>query len=108
MGIEGRTVNCDAITIAGVRLSRDDFGEGRLGEKAWALIKGKVHCGSVVGGKKCRKLATGTTDFDVLGDAEIVPHCSHTCHQNIMHVVEKDLAREGRTTVFGRNGFGRG
>lgn len=88
-------------------MQRKEFGSGRLGEKAWQLVSFGVPCEAIIGGHQCGIPAIGTTDYDVLGDAEITPHCSEEHHRLIMEGVNHDLSAQGRSTVFGRNGFGR-
>jgi len=88
---------------------REDFGNGRFGEHCFNLIMSGIACEAIVGpdGQRCKKQATGTTDFDVLGDPTILGHCSEAHHQAIMSAVRNELEHSGRSTVFGRNGFGR-
>lgn len=88
---------------------REDFGPGKLGDHCFSLIQQGITCEAITGpdGKRCEKPAIGTTEFDVLGDPTIVGHCSEEHHQAITLVVENELALSGRSTVVGRNGFGR-
>jgi hypothetical protein len=88
---------------------RENFGPGQLGEYCFSLIQQGVTCETIVGpnGQRCGKRAKGTTDFDVLGEATILVHCSEEHHQLIINAVQIELTTAGRSTVFGRNGFGR-
>ena len=90
-------------------IHREDFGPGELGDHCFFLIEHGITCEAIVGldGERCGEPATGTTDFDVLGDPTILGHCNEEHHWAIKIRVEKELALSGRNTVVGRNGFGR-
>jgi hypothetical protein len=90
-------------------IKREDFGQGELGDHCFFLIEHGITCEAIVGldGERCGEPATGTTDFDVLGDPTILGHCNEEHHWAIKIRVEKELALSGRNTVVGRNGFGR-
>jgi len=98
----------ESILIRGILVRRSEFGKGHLGETSWQLISGGATCGAIgQSGNPCGNPGIGTTDFDVLGDAELVPHCNLEHHRKIIQDVRRDLEAQGRNTVFGRNGFGR-
>lgn len=90
-----------------VRL-RKQFGRGAAGKLAFRTIAGGVSCEVIVDGRKnsCTQPADRTVDFDVLGDFNFVPSCA--AHEELIgDRILADLRREGRTTVLGKNGWGR-
>jgi hypothetical protein len=90
-------------------IKREDFGSGEFGDHCFRLIQHGIPCDAIVdqNGERCEIRAIGTTDFDVNGDPTILGHCSEEHHQLIKKAVEIELTLAGRSTVFGRNGFGR-
>ena len=92
------------VIINGQNIRQADFGEGHLGFLAWSLIVSGVDC------QVCGSPAAGTTDFDIFGDATIIPHCSENCHKIIRARVCDDYRKSTGcelTTVFSKNGLGR-
>ena len=90
-------------------IKREDFGPGEFGDHCFLLIRQGITCEAIVGpnGERCAKPAIGTTEFDVLGDPTILGHCSEAHHIKITTAVRHGLELSGRSTVFGRNGYGR-
>lgn len=87
---------------------RKQFGRGAAGKLAFITIAGGVPCEAIIDGKKnsCDQLADRTVDFDALGDFNFVPSCA-AHEESIGDRILADLRREGRTTVLGKNGWGR-
>ncbi|RJQ25813.1 hypothetical protein C4577_04825 [Candidatus Parcubacteria bacterium] len=85
------------------RVSRDQFGPGRLGGRVFELISDGTRCES---GKVCdgQNLATGSLDFDAGGEGDCVLVCG-----DCQNVEREELLREtqDRPTALGYNGFGR-
>lgn len=91
------------IPLSQAKKERRDFGRGRLGKSAFRMIVQGIECGL----GNCLEKGTQTLDFDVLGSAEQLPVCSPEHRTLLIEGIELDLNRIGRSTVFGRNGFGR-
>lgn len=86
----------------------NEFENNRLGKSAHFMLENGAKCEARVGsdGARCGKEADQILDFDVLGCAEQIPVCQEHIHA-VMGVIQEELERQGRSTVFGSNGFGR-
>lgn len=87
---------------------REDFAPGNAGTKAFELISRGVVCETKLDDNLlCEQPATGTLDFDIIGELEQIPVCSPE-HREIAAIhVNEELSLQGRSTVPGYNGFGR-
>lgn len=91
------------VSLSQAKEERRGFGRGRLGRAAFRMVAKGRECGL----NNCLEKGTQTLDFDVLGSAEQLPVCSPEHRALLEERIEQDLNRIGRSTVFGRNGFGR-
>lgn len=89
-------------------VERNQFGPGNAGQRAFEAILQGMTCGAKINGKYCGKQASITVDYDVLGNHELVPACNEAHARLIQMEIETILASQNRSTVPGRNGFGRG
>jgi len=86
--------------------SRDQFGPGIAGEKAYRIISSGAECEAILSpNKKCGKRGIMTLDFDVLGELEQLVSCGDEHMELMKEIVDRDLGE--RKTVFGINGWGR-
>lgn len=81
-------------------ISRKDFGAGRAGESAFNIISSSELCYGC-GGKSGQ-----TLDYDVFATLEQTPLCND-CIPKVKKIIERDLAKIGRTPSFSINGNGR-
>lgn len=105
-----RTVDEIAAIISGERMKRSDwlneedkpmgFAPGSAGSSANTLIENGAMC------VECGSKAITTLDFDVFGQLEQLPVCLG-CLATVKRKVMEDLARTGRSSVIGLNGWGR-
>ncbi len=89
---------------------RENFGPGEAGELAYLGIASGLPCEAFVDPERkqiCGKLSNRTVDFDVAGHGDYLPSCSPVHSASIRESIAGDLARQGHTTVFGENGWGR-
>lgn len=96
------------VSIGSLRELRKQFGGGAAGRLAFRTVARGVSCEAIIDGQKnsCGQPADRTVDFDVIGGYSFVASCpAHEEH--IGNRILEDLKREGRTTVLGRNGWGR-
>jgi len=116
----------------GVHITRELFGPGKSGERSYqAVISARdiiqrTKMGEEVTEEekalakqdscsfpyptdpnRCNGLPTGTVNYDVLGDEEIVLTCSREHSEAVEKAIESDLQKEGRFTWPARNGWGR-
>lgn len=85
-----------------IEVVREMFGHETLGLRDFQIMSAGPSC------QECGDVpASYTLNFDVLGDAESVPVCDK-CGPLVEAKVSQDVASIGRTTIFGRNGWGRG
>lgn len=87
---------------------RKEFGRGAAGKLAFKTIVRGASCEAILDkqGALCGQRADRTVDFDVLGSFDFVPSCA--AHEKFIGTrILTDLERQGRTTVLGRNGWGR-
>lgn len=96
------------VPLRELRMLRKEFGSGAAGKIAFRVIASGASCEAMLGkqGILCGKSADRTVDFDVLGGYNLVPSCE-THEEFIGTRILTDLGRQGRTTVLGRNGWGR-
>lgn len=89
---------------------REDFGPGKAGEIAYAIINSGNPCEVKVESKPCSKKAIETVDFDIpiLSGVEFIPVCSAEHRNKAQEDMDKFNKEVGnRVTSFGTNGFGR-
>lgn len=87
---------------------RRQFGKGAAGKLAFRTIVGGASCEAMLDeqGILCGEPADRTVDFDALGTYDLVPSCG--AHEKLIGTrIITVLERQGRTTVLGRNGWGR-
>lgn len=88
--------------------SRDQFGPGEAGRRAYEIILAGESCRAILeNSERCGKRGRETLDFDVIGDLEQLPSCGDDHTEVMRQRIEKDLELMGRTTAFGKNGWGR-
>lgn len=80
-----------------VEIKRENFGPGKAGERAYRLISFGVACETKVEGETCGKMATGTMDFDVIGEMDMIPVCTEEHWAFVAELVEQSLRNQGRT-----------
>lgn len=56
---------------------------------------------------RCNGLPTGTVNYDIFGDEEIVLICSREHGDGVEKTIEEELRGQGRFTWPARNGWGR-
>ena len=90
---------------------RESFGPGTAGELAYLGILSGLLCEAYLDNKvrkeMCGKLSDRTVDFDVAGHGDYLPSCSAKHSASIRENISGDLERQGHSTVFGENGWGR-
>lgn len=87
---------------------RGDFGKGISGTKAFLIIATGSTCEAQdETGKRCGKKAKFTVDFDVLGNEEHVPVCSHEHGRLVRQTIASQLGKNEHDPTFGLNGWGR-
>lgn len=115
-----------------VHVTREMFGPGKSGEKAYQAvisvrdIMKRQRMGEPITDEeqrivqwdscsfpsrdsevRCNGIPTGTVNYDIFGEDEMVLACSREHGDAIEKSIEADLAREGRFTWPARNGWGR-
>jgi hypothetical protein len=89
-------------------VSRENFGPGMAGEKAFLAIASGAVCESKTTHKdKQNPLGDRTVGFDIGGAYDFVVVCSEACEQAVRNIIEKELLELGRVPSFDKNGFGR-
>jgi len=89
-------------------ISREQFGQGKLGDQIWTNIKKGIGCETTLeNGEMCKKPAIGTVDYDVIGELDSVYVCGEEHAKQVSTAILNDLHRIGRDSVLGRNGNGR-
>ena len=83
-----------------IQINRANFGSGRTGESAFKIISNGEPC------KECGEQSKLTLDYDVFATLEQTPLCND-CIPKAKKIIERDLAKIGRTPSFGINGKGR-
>ncbi|MCL5019057.1 MAG: hypothetical protein M1426_01065 [Patescibacteria group bacterium] len=89
---------------------REKFGPGIAGQLAYEGILSGLPCEAFLDEqrtKACGRISDRTVDFDVAGHGDYFPVCSLE-HSILVRIsISKDLERQGHSTIFGENGFGR-
>ncbi len=84
----------DVVEINGKRISRNDFGIGRLGDDAWLMISAGTMCAAIIDGQQCNSFGIETIDFDVIGDPDILPDCGPEHRRIIEQIITDELAQQ--------------
>lgn len=83
-----------------IQINRTNFGPGSAGENAFKIISSGESCND------CGGQSELTLDYDVFATLEQTPLCND-CTPRVKKIIERDLAKIGRTPSFGINGKGR-
>lgn len=94
--------------LSELKTLRKEFAPTRVGSAAFRMVARGASCEMKIDGEACGNKSKMTAEFDIIGEMEMIPVCGEAHFKMLREMVDKDLDAQGRSTVFGINGFGRG